>query len=191
MDRLRDYGLQAAMALLVLLLLVGVVVFVSVQRQARPLEIASSDPAPEVRSRALKVYITGEVARPGVYPLVEGDRIEDAIAAAGGATANADLVRVNLAARVRDQLQINVPGHAIGPEGIAPGAPTTLSTKLNLNTAGIAELDVLPGVGPVTAGRIVAYRQEKGLFKAIEDLKEAKLVNNSTFEKIKDLIEVR
>lgn len=196
--RFKDYAAFAAIALLALLLLAGIGVFLTLPRQNRPLEIVSPSEraapteVPASKVRLAKVYVSGEVARPGVYSLAEGDRIEDAVAAAGGATADADLDRVNLAAKVRDQLQVHVPKLVkAGDSASASTAAGGPAGKVNLNTASAAELDTLPGIGPVTAKKIVSYRQEKGLFRTIDELKEAKLVNSSTFDKIKDLVEVR
>lgn len=168
-------------------LVVGVAVTLARRPETRPIEIITPTRVPKV-SQTLKVYVTGEVASPGVYTLSEGDRIEDALRAAGGAIPDADLNRVNLAVRVQDQMQIYVPkkpGEGGPPHDISQSASPS---RININTATATELDSLPEVGPVTAQRILAYRQQNGLFKSVEELKEAKLVNNSTFEKIKDLI---
>ncbi|MBI4322612.1 MAG: helix-hairpin-helix domain-containing protein [Chloroflexi bacterium] len=181
----------AAIAVLGFLLVAGVLVFVTSQRPSRPLEVVSPTSVPDAKSRWIKVYVSGEVARPGVYTLADDDRIDDAVTAAGGPTEDADLNRVNLAVRVRDQMQIHVPkqGTSADLPGLV-GLPSQLA-KININSAGISELDTLPGIGQVTARRIIAYRQEKGPFRSIEDLKETKLVNNATYERIKDLIEAR
>lgn len=178
----------AIVAILALVMIGGVAAFLVRRPETRPIVIVTPTRAPKATAQPLKVYVTGEVASPGVYSLMEGDRVEDALRAAGGATVDADLVRVNLAVRVRDQEQINVPRKADGREpSVNVSAPASPS-RININLATATELDSLPGIGAVTAQRILAYRQQNGAFNQIEELKDAKLVNSSTFEKIKDLI---
>ena len=160
------------------------------QPPARP--TLSPTPLPQI-----VVHVNGAVASPGVYQLPVGSRIDDAIKTAGGSLPDADLNRLNLAARVIDGQQVKVPLRqaqaspapvAASGSMAAPGAPPT--GRVNLNSATIPELDGLPGVGPVTAQRIVAYREQHGPFTRVEQLREAKLVNNAMFEKIKDLVAV-
>jgi competence protein ComEA len=152
---------------------------------------AATRPAasPQVAER-LVVHLSGEVIAPGVYRLPVGARVDDALKAAGGPTGAGDVHRLNLAARLADGQQIVVP-RLVDPV-LAGGAQVASPTpgRVRLNLAGVAELDRLPGVGPVTAQRIVAYREQHGLFSRVEQLKEAKLVNAATFEKIKDLVEL-
>ena len=127
---------------------------------------------------------------PGVYHLPVGARIDDALKAAGGATVDGDIQHLNLAARLADGQQIVVP-RRINPMLIAIStAASPTPGPLNLNVASVAELDRLPGVGPVTAQRIVAYREQHGPFTAVDRLRQANLVNASTFEKIKELVAV-
>lgn len=142
---------------------------------------------PEPTSISIKVYVSGAVLNPGVYTFQEGDRVEDAIRAAGGPADDADLDKINQAARLHDEEHIVVP--RVGEAVTTPVASEP--RKININVASEAELDTLPGIGPITAKRIADYRREHGPFQRIEDLEQAKLVNSSTFEKIKDLVEVR
>jgi competence protein ComEA len=152
---------------------------------AAPRPVAS----PQVTS-LLVVHLNGEVIAPGVYRLPVGARIDDALRAAGGPTGEGDIHRLNLAARLADGQQITVPKRSDPTwPGVQP-PPSPDTGRVNVNVAGVAELDRLPGVGPVTAQRIVAYRQQHGPFTRVEQLHEAKLVNAATFEKIKDLIEL-
>lgn len=156
----------------------------------------SPRPTPSPPSMAqIVVHVSGAVESPGVYQVPIGSRIDDAIKSAGGALPDADLNRLNLAARVADGQQIAVPRRLAqaSPAPVAgPGAVVAVSSptagRVNVNTASIPELDGLPGVGPVTAQRIVAYREQHGPFVRVEQLREAKLVNNAMFEKIKDLV---
>ena len=161
------------------------------------------------------VHITGEVKRPNVYRLEKGMRIADAIQLAGGATEQADLQQLNLAARVMDGEKIYVPAKVttspspqIMPEKQArafkdiphrqatysnpPGLPVqALQTgKINLNAATAEELESLPGIGPVMAKRIIEYRNTHGSFYNIEEIKEVKGIGEKTYEKIKVLITI-
>jgi competence protein ComEA len=121
------------------------------------------------------VDVTGAVRRPGVYTLHDGDRVQDAVRLAGGATARADLAAINLAAKVADGQQIVVPPH--GPSGTPVGgttatgvAETAPGTPISLNAATAEQLDTLDGVGPATAQKILDYRREHGGFRSVEDL---------------------
>lgn len=133
------------------------------------------------------VHVAGAVSSPGVYSLAPGSRVADAITAAGGATARADLVRINLAQVVHDTEQVFVPARqsssrapavTVAPRHqptttvpSAPGSDASGSTgPVNLNTASEAELDALPGIGPATATAIIVHRRERGMFESVEDL---------------------
>jgi len=165
---------------------------------------AGSSSAPAARSPGalLVVDVQGAVVRPGVVRLVSGSRVADAIAAAGGYSARVASDRLaaalNLAALLRDGDQVTVPSRddAARPSGRPPATgagPTTSGgsrTPLDLNTATAEELDSLPGVGPVTAAKIIASRTDQP-FAAVDDLRSRKLVGASTFDKLKDLVTVR
>ncbi|WP_307275786.1 ComEA family DNA-binding protein [Arthrobacter sp. W4I7] len=128
------------------------------------------------------VHVAGAVLRPGVVQLPAGNRVHDAIAAAGGGSPGADPDRLNLAALVEDGQKIFVPrqGEPVPDDAVEPGGPEagaspdgsagSPGSKVNLNTAGVEELDGLPKVGPVLAQRIVDWRKEHGPFKAVEEL---------------------
>ncbi len=150
----------------------------------------------------IKVYVTGAVKNPGVYKMQPGDRIEDALKAAGGASDQADLISIDLAKRVVDEMQIIVPPRVIAspvsgtivppaggitvPAGVATGA--TLSGKINVNTATTADLDKLPGIGQTLSTRIVEYRNSHGPYRTLEDLRKVSGITNSVIDKIKDSI---
>ncbi|MCL5962318.1 MAG: ComEA family DNA-binding protein [Chloroflexi bacterium] len=183
--------------LLLIVVAAGAVVWLLRRPETRPLEMVSPPLPAKSPERTLKVYVHGEVLHPGVYTLQEGDRVEDALAAAGGVTEQADRTRINLAARVRDQQQLNVPPISVAKEPAVPGlekdrdqAPSASvpSATVNLNTASAVELDALPGIGPVTVQKILGHREQIGPFTSIEELKDAKLVNKAQFERIKDRI---
>ncbi len=159
--------------------------------------------------RELVVEIVGAVAHPGVFRLPPASRIGDLVAAAGGYGPRVDTERatreLNLAAPLHDGDQVRVPsrddapkppgagttgGSTGGPGGGAAGAGVpTVGAPVDLNRATAAELDTLPGIGPVTAARILASRDEEP-FVAIEDLRTRKLVGAKTFENIKALVTV-
>jgi len=133
--------------------------------QVAPVVGGSSVAAPAARSLVV-VDVVGAVRRPGVYRLPSGSRVETAVARAGGLTAHADLAAVNLAAPLADGEQVVVAARGTGGvgAGAAPGAPVSLST------ATAEQLDALPGIGPVTAQKIVDYRQQHGGFASVADL---------------------
>jgi competence protein ComEA len=135
----------------------------------------------------VKVYITGAVAQPGVYRVQAGDRYADALAAAGGPTEDAEPLAVNLARRVRDEDHIHVPRR--GEPG--PGGATTGSAALDLNTATAAQLEALPGIGPVRARLIVESRTKDGAFTRPEDLVQRKLIPQTMLEPLRELVLVR
>ena len=160
------------------------------QQGAQPVaQQAATRPAasPQVAS-LLIVHMSGEVIAPGVYRLPVGARVEDALKAAGGPTGEGDIHRLNLAARLADGQQIVVPKRIDPVLAAQVPLPSPTPGRVNLNMASVAELDRLPGVGPVTAQRIVAYREQHGPFTSVDHLRDAKLVNATTFEKIKDLV---
>lgn len=117
-------------------------------------------------SRTITVHVAGAVLSPGVVRIAAGARVGEAIAAAGGARPDADLGRVNLAAPLADGQQLSVP--TVSPDG--QGGAVAGDGRVRLNVAGVQELEALPGVGPVLAERIVAYREEHGPFAVVEDL---------------------
>lgn len=116
--------------------------------------------------RTITVHVAGAVLVPGVVRVAAGARVGEDIAAAGGARADADLGRVNLAAPLADGQQLSVP--SVSPDG--SGGAVAGDGRVRLNLAGVEELEALPGVGPVLAARIFAYREEHGPFAVVEDL---------------------
>jgi competence protein ComEA len=131
---------------------------------------AVSVSAPRAAAGAL-VHVVGAVRRAGVYRVAAGQRIQDAIRLAGGATARADLQAINLAAKVADGQQIVVPRRGAAESASAtPGAGGPAAAPVNLNTATAEQLDTLDGVGPSTAQKILAFRQQHGGFASIDDL---------------------
>jgi competence protein ComEA len=181
------YGGYISLILLLLILLGGALFYLRWPRPT-PIEIIEPTSAPASTPGEIGVYVVGAVMNPGVYFLLQGSRVADALEAAGGPTEEADLVRVNLAKRVYDEEHIYVP--RLGEEN----PPLPLSTggeaggKININTATAAELETLPSIGPVLAQRIIDYRKANGPFAVIEDIKNVQGIGEGIFEEIKELI---
>lgn len=141
----------------------------------------------------IKVHVTGAVNAPGVYTLGVGARVEDAIAAAGGAATAADLDAVNLALKVRDEDKVTIPRAGVPGTG-APQAIVTGGTghsAIDLNEADVDTLTSLPGIGAVKAEAIVAHRENNGPFTRIEDLLLVSGIGAATLEAVRDLVVVR
>jgi competence protein ComEA len=149
----------------------------------------------------IEVHVVGAVLRPGVYLFSDGSRVQDAITAAGGISSEADLEGLNLAARLEDGEQLNVPARSSSlPQGeptiafrVVPGVEPTATAAgdlININTASAEELATLPGIGPTTAERIIEYRTENGPFARIEDILNIAGIGPATFDNIQALIAV-
>jgi len=155
--------------------------------------VAPVRPAHAPAPKLLVVDVAGAVRRPGLYRLQQGSRIDDAIAAAGGATAKAQLDTVNLAAPVADGEQVLVPGSGVaaaagGGATAASGGGASPSAPLDLNTATADELDALPGIGPVTAQKIIAYRTAHGPFHAVDELQGVSGIGPAKMAELKGLV---
>ena len=137
----------------------------------------------------ITIHIIGEVKYPGIVILKSGQRIVDAIEAAGGETEEADLNKLNLAQLLNDGDKIYVPNKADEIEDYKD--TTGKSSTVNLNTATLEELTSLPGIGESTAQKIIDYRKQNGKFKTVEDLKNVSGIGESKFDNIKDKITVR
>ena len=180
-DKLEGYR-WFIVALLALPLLGGIFLLAK-DRLSDPaeLQITNTDVPADIR-----VYISGAVQNPGVYPLKDGDRWIDALEVAGGPSEGADLDAVNLSKRVQDEDQIFVP--AQGEDSPATNGQKPL---VNINTANEAELQALPGIGEVRARGIVQSRTTEGPFASVEDLLTRKVVPQSVFTDIEPLITVQ
>lgn len=147
----------------------------------------------EKNIKMLFVDIGGEVKEPKLVELPEGSRIEDAISAAGGLTDKADTEKINRAAFVSDGEKILIPSESDDDEPEiwgGTGADEYSDGKVNINTADSSRLQELNGVGPVTAEKIISYREENGGFSSIEDIKNVSGIGDKTFEKFKEDITV-
>jgi competence protein ComEA len=159
-------------------------------QEARPAVAVAGELRAEPRPR-LVVHVVGAVRRPGLYRLADGARVADVLRRAGGATRRADLSLVNLAAPVSDGSQIVVPRRA--PPATTGSAATgseaaPASGPLHLNTATAEQLDELPGVGPVTAQKIVDYRAQHGAFSSVDDLDAIPGIGPARLEQLRELV---
>jgi competence protein ComEA len=134
------------------------------------------------------VDVAGEVARPGVYRLPAGARVNDALARAGGATGRAALEAINLAARLSDGQQVLVP--AAGPGGTATSvAGPAEEGPISLGGASVEQLETIDGIGPVTAGDIVEFRDEHGGLSSIDQLDQVAGIGPATMEALRDRLQ--
>lgn len=145
---------------------------------AGPLEIVGLEPT-------VTVHVVGAVAAPGLYELGAGSRVADAVEAAGGATADAELAGVNLARAVVDGEQVQVPR-----VGETPAMGVAANGLVSLNTASAAQLEELPGIGPVLAERIVKDRERNGPFSTVDDLHRVSGVGPAVLERLRELVTV-
>jgi len=145
--------------------------------------------------REVVVHVAGAVARPGLYRLPEGSRVDDAVLLAGGAKPKAALDLVNLAAPVVDGQQVIVPVQGAGGGTAAPSAGTAgegaaPGAKVRLNSATLEQLDELPGVGPVTAQQILDYREANGAFRSVDELDAVPGIGPARLEQLRPLVDL-
>ncbi len=188
------YRPYIAMTLLFIIILIGTIY---VLRRPEPAVLMITTPTPRATATLALVVVDvrGAVAKPDVYSLPPGSRVQDALVLAGGALDTADTRPLNLARKLNDGEQIYVPAMGevapIPAAGTAPFSRTPFGKLVNINTATAAELDALPGIGATYAQRIVDYRTQNGPFKKIEDLKKVRGIGDALFEQIKNLITVQ
>ena len=152
----------------------------------------------KISNKEITVFVSGEVNKPGVVTLKEGERLAVAVEKLGGTTKKADLNNINLAMKVKDEEHYIIPKYGdIKREKNNKEESITEkdnsndkeeSQKININTASIEELDKLPGVGEATANKIVNHRKENGDFKNIEEIKNVNGIGDKKFENMKELI---
>ena len=187
----RTQALVLALGALVLFVVVGHrLAGAGASRPPAPTARLTAVAAPASASRVV-VDVVGAVRAPGLYRLRQGSRIADAVARAGGATRTADLAAVNLAAPLADGVQVVVPVRAAAGSAAgtgAPGASGAPAAKVSLASATIDQLDALPGVGPVTAQKIVDFRQKHGPFRSVDDLDAIPGIGPARIEQLRDLV---
>ena len=198
----RIAGLVLA-TLAALALLIAAVALLTRSDDNAPVKIVAPEPSPAALpdERDIRVQVGGAVMSPGVYAMNDGDRVMDAIAAAGGVNPDADISAINLARRVQDEAHYYIP--FVGetpPPSVAPSAASAAAAQresadnvtplVDLNTASAQELESLPGIGPVMADRIIAYRETNGLFISVDSVKDVPSIGPKTVESIRALVTV-
>ena len=185
---------QTLLGIFVGLILSASILLVALPPRGAPVELL---PAPTLAP--ISVHVSGAVNEPGVYQLLPGSRVKEAIDEAGGLQFEADLQAINLAARIKDGEKIHVPAKGeiassipsranpsdtIGSEAVGVG------TLVNINTASIEELLTLPGIGETRSNDIIAYRESHAGFRSIDEIQEVSGIGPVIFERLKDLIVV-
>lgn len=186
----------------------------TLRQRSRPVPIEiippqpTATPLPEPTAAPIRVYMSGEVVQPGVYTLPPNSIVEQGIGAAGGFTREADTAAINLAQPLQDGVQVYIPavnevqvgeaapapvrsgsGLTVGVGGLGENEPGS-QTLVNINTASAAELEALPGIGPVTAQDIVDYRTSNGPFASIEAIMDVPGIGEGKFAQIQPLITI-
>ncbi|NJN54048.1 MAG: hypothetical protein HC804_04400 [Anaerolineae bacterium] len=162
----------------------------------------TSTPSPTNTPAPIRIYVNGQVVSPAVYTLPTDSIVQAAVQAAGGFTEEANTAVINLAQPLSDGMQLYIP--AVGETVAAPavmaepvsesavtgGTAVTSSSLININAASAEELDVLPGIGPSTAAKIIEHRETNGPFVTIENIMDVTGIGEAKFAQIKDLITV-
>jgi competence protein ComEA len=184
--------LLIAAGCLALLLFVGSKLLVRPQPSAGLAPPVAPPTETAAAATVVVVDVVGAVRRPGLYRLEQGARIADAVARAGGATAKADLALINLAAPLADGEQVVVPKRGAAAPAGAPSAGGSAgvpsSGPVHLSTATLEQLDSLPGIGPVTAQKILDYRQKQGAFTSVDELDAVPGIGPARLDQLKDLV---
>ena len=199
-EKWESWSLSAKAALIggILLILVGVGGLFSKKEESveettvvETTVLAEKTEASTTQETVIFVDIKGTVKNPGVYQMKVGDRVKDALDAAGGLTAEADSQKVNLAKRLEDQMVIVVPKVGEEAEEIPAGETRKEATKegkVNINTATVEELKTLKGVGEKKAEAIIEYRKKNGSFQTKEDLMKVRGIGKKLFESFQERI---
>jgi competence protein ComEA len=181
-------GWLLAYGILIGLLVGGVLFLLSKPTRGEPVKLR---PVPS--PNPILVHISGEVAKPGIYSLPFQSRIKDVVESAGGLTELADDSKLNLAALLTDGQKISVPARPVQPDGRVGSIPEVLENvvfPIDLNTASQFELESLPEIGPKTALAILAYRDEHGPLKSVDELLNVPNIGPATLLKIQDFVTV-
>ena len=178
--------------LLVFTLSIGIGAFYFLNSRPQPATQAVDVVTPlinQVEQSKLIINVAGKVKSPGVYQLPPGSRVIDAIEAAGNHLKGVDISDINLARLLVDGEQILVGGNRL-QSSKSVARKITVDNPLDINRATLAQLDTLPGIGPVTAQRIIDYRNEVGRINALDELKKISGLGGAKFEEIKSLLRV-
>lgn len=200
-----DPGRAGCLGVMLASVVIAVVVVVLV-RTDRPsaepvprlpvLTSAASAPSTSAKPEELVISIVGRVHDPGLVAVEPGDRVADALKAAGGPLPGTEVLALNLARKLADgeQLYVGVPvppqARESGAPGPSGGGPAASDRKIDLNSASEEALEVLPGVGPVTAGRIVQWRTEHDGFDSVDQLRDVSGIGEVRFSRLQDLVRV-
>jgi competence protein ComEA len=191
--------------LIVIIVGAGIVLYKNINSEDnfvinRASDISENSPAIQIEIPSVIIHIAGAVKNPGVYQLKSTDRIVDAVKIAGGATEEANLDLINLAALLKDGQKIIIPYKTYSETGeeintntynyvsSAYSSSGSTSAKININTANANMLQNLPGIGPVLSERIIEYRNQNGLFGVIDDIMDVSGIAEKKYEGIKDQI---
>ena len=195
-QRFTDLGFSREQERAILILFGGFLIvgalFVSmnISGKAEALPAIKVPEAPTI-APVVVVDVAGKVKKPGVYKLPSGSRAVDAVTAAGGAKPGVDLSDINLAHVLTDGEQILVGAPKISTNSRAKSSKKIkVNGPININTANLAQLDALPGVGPVIAARIISYREKNGPFKTIEELRKVPGMGASKFAQLQSQIRI-
>jgi competence protein ComEA len=192
--------------IILLLIAIATVVFVSRDHEQESSFSTIADVSPDeevivskekkeepIQTTSIFVDVKGAVVHQGVYEVNETARVKDVIVMAGGFTKEADQTKVNLAAKVHDEMVIYVPmrGETNVPLLSSAGSSLEEKQKIDINTASLEEIEQLQGIGPTKAAAIIAYREEHGPFRKIEDLLNVAGIGEKSLEKMKEQIIIR
>jgi competence protein ComEA len=182
---------RRVLAVALVALVVLVVAAKVLLRPARPVvppPVRVSAPVGHAAAPRLFVNVVGAVRRPGLYTLKDGSRVADAVIRAGGPTPKAQIELLNLAARIADGEQIVVPRSGLANPGAAASGGGAAAGPVHLNSATLEQLDALPGVGPVTAQKILDYRQQHGAFGSVDELDAIAGIGPARLEQLRGLV---
>jgi len=188
-----DLSKREKIGIIIFSLVIVFVISINYYSKAKDKEIQvikNEDMTKETAEKKIQVYICGEVKKPGVYELHEGDRLIKLISLAGGITEKGDENSINMSAKLKDEDYIRIPAknENASANQIQSSTGYDFSGKININTASLEELKTLPRIGDALANRILEYRAKNGPFKDIKDIKNVSGIGEKMFENIKDKI---
>lgn len=186
-DNFLNYSPEQRRALLLpALAALGFALFLLIASRGEAVEAPPIKIVENAAKKTLFIHVAGEVKRPGVYPVIQGSRVVDAIKAAGGAKTGIELSQVNLARVLVDGEQIYLSKESAAKSSSNRAKQKAFNGVVHINRATVSEFDSLDGIGPVIAKRIVKYRETNGPFVDIADLQKVDGIGAKTFEKMKD-----